>query len=548
MQREIITLQLGEYANHVGAHWWNLQEAGFIYDPKQIALKEVENDILFRQGLTFRGEETYTPRLLLFDVRSSLRTLPEQGFLYKGDSSRGGVTWNGAIEKVERDITSNNKETSEGEDIAMEVTDQERITGACYIPSDTTIASDVMSWSDYLVTQLHPRSVNLIPNEVEIGFPHSNSYCMGSLCLQNAEFSQLIENQLHFFVEDCDNLQGFQLLSGLSDGYGSLTSQLLSSLSDEYHKSGKCCIPFLPSLPLIDSFDTFSPHLTLALNLSDWLEHASMLTPLSNSQLPLPFLHHQSNSYHTASVLAAAIDTASLIYRIPESGLDMQDYTSILTASGRKLTSLSTLLPFPLLRESTLLHSLSLHPLISAACLTPSVHASCTPITACNIVRGIPPSYKLFGTGTSSYDSFTSPNDLISHEFGSKYSGCNSFSMLANSPLTLRYPFPNIFSSNITHDGFITSHISTDTVESRLATNPVKSIPVSTAIENHNGLFTLVNNCVELFQNKTYLQLFSVAQKLELDTLQETRHSLLDVLDRYPVPEDLVLQSDTDSD
>ena len=30
---EILTLQLGHYANHVGAHLWNAQEALFHYDP-----------------------------------------------------------------------------------------------------------------------------------------------------------------------------------------------------------------------------------------------------------------------------------------------------------------------------------------------------------------------------------------------------------------------------------------------------------------------------------------------------------------------------------
>jgi hypothetical protein len=30
---EIITLQLGNYANHVGAHFWNAQEALFTFDP-----------------------------------------------------------------------------------------------------------------------------------------------------------------------------------------------------------------------------------------------------------------------------------------------------------------------------------------------------------------------------------------------------------------------------------------------------------------------------------------------------------------------------------
>ena len=110
MQREIVTLQLGGVANHVGTHWWNLQEAGFIYDPALLPQKEVENDILFRLGLTPRGQETYTPRLLLCDVRSSLRT---------DLSHRCEVdTWTGPVEIVERDALGKSSASNE-QDMSM---------------------------------------------------------------------------------------------------------------------------------------------------------------------------------------------------------------------------------------------------------------------------------------------------------------------------------------------------------------------------------------------------------------------------------------------
>ena len=55
----IITLQLGHYANHVGAHFWNTQEAGFVYpdgDKTSPAELEVNHGVLFREGRTRRGE------------------------------------------------------------------------------------------------------------------------------------------------------------------------------------------------------------------------------------------------------------------------------------------------------------------------------------------------------------------------------------------------------------------------------------------------------------------------------------------------------------
>lgn len=71
--REVITLQIGNYSNYVGAHWWNIQvshqlclkrkfvseknififvlkESGFSYDPEG-PRSEISNDVLFREGV-----------------------------------------------------------------------------------------------------------------------------------------------------------------------------------------------------------------------------------------------------------------------------------------------------------------------------------------------------------------------------------------------------------------------------------------------------------------------------------------------------------------
>ena len=48
---EIITLQLGHYANFVGAHWWNMQEGSFSRTQSGFE-KEINHDRLFHSGLT----------------------------------------------------------------------------------------------------------------------------------------------------------------------------------------------------------------------------------------------------------------------------------------------------------------------------------------------------------------------------------------------------------------------------------------------------------------------------------------------------------------
>jgi len=97
---EVLTLQLGHYANHVGAHLWNIHEAQLDYTSADAARAsgggagpqagkegegkgegegegEDEADVLFRAGETLAGQLTYTPRLLLFDLNGALRALPK---------------------------------------------------------------------------------------------------------------------------------------------------------------------------------------------------------------------------------------------------------------------------------------------------------------------------------------------------------------------------------------------------------------------------------------------------------------------------------------
>ena len=56
----IVTATLGPLANHVGAHFWNLQEAQF-----DEADGPVDHDVLYRRGLDRRGHETFLPRVLV---------------------------------------------------------------------------------------------------------------------------------------------------------------------------------------------------------------------------------------------------------------------------------------------------------------------------------------------------------------------------------------------------------------------------------------------------------------------------------------------------
>ena len=99
--REIITLQLGNFSNFLGAHFWNIQECGL--DPELGADGEpvvqpghAEPSVLYRQG---RKEQERHPRLVLCDGADRFGSLSRDGVVHteaahideSGVDSWGGV-------------------------------------------------------------------------------------------------------------------------------------------------------------------------------------------------------------------------------------------------------------------------------------------------------------------------------------------------------------------------------------------------------------------------------------------------------------------------
>ncbi|KAI8880499.1 hypothetical protein K501DRAFT_191244 [Backusella circina FSU 941] len=85
--REIITLQLGSLANYTGTHLWNSQEEYFDYggiNPNKST--ELNHDVLYRTGETPSGVATYTPRVLIYELKGGFGSLQKYNRLFSGGS------------------------------------------------------------------------------------------------------------------------------------------------------------------------------------------------------------------------------------------------------------------------------------------------------------------------------------------------------------------------------------------------------------------------------------------------------------------------------
>lgn len=144
--REILTLQFGHYSNYVGAHFWNLQELSFDYTGT--VKTEVNHDILYREGKNANGETTYTPRLLLADLKGSLKSLPASGGLLEDNESE--CEWD-KVEKIAEPPPAKNEYLADIDGEATTVKSKEY-----------NLDEQVNTWTDFLYPRFHPRTINIV--------------------------------------------------------------------------------------------------------------------------------------------------------------------------------------------------------------------------------------------------------------------------------------------------------------------------------------------------------------------------------------------------
>lgn len=66
------------------------------------------------------------------------------------------------------------------------------------------------------------------------------------------QFKEAFEDRLHFFAEECDSLQGFQLLVDTDDGFAGLGGCLAQELAEEYGPKGILSVSTSPRTQPLD--------------------------------------------------------------------------------------------------------------------------------------------------------------------------------------------------------------------------------------------------------------------------------------------------------
>ncbi|NXE84941.1 MSTO1 protein, partial [Cochlearius cochlearius] len=154
----------------------------------------------------------------------------------------------------------------------------------------------VQLWSDYLNVHLHPKSVYVIRQYMHDGECGClEAFGQGESLLQDPGCVEELEDRLHFYVEECDYLQGFQVLCDLHNGFAGVGAKVTELLCDEY--SGKGILtwgltPATSNLGILmvgfffssqDFLKNFYRLMNTALGIVRLSGHSSLFCPLSLS-------------------------------------------------------------------------------------------------------------------------------------------------------------------------------------------------------------------------------------------------------------------------
>ncbi|CAG8526737.1 2623_t:CDS:10 [Dentiscutata erythropus] len=478
---EIVTLQFGHFSNYVGAHFWNNQEEYFSFDTGQHAQEiEVLHDTLFRAGVTQSGIETYTPRLMVYDLKGGFGSIKKMNRLYDEISDyqkdcncvsasrfhdlvvRNWKSKTYAQTPYPKNEYLQSLEEEEEKDLSAEYTNNMEIDSTERI---FDLDETVKMWSDFNRIYYHPKSINTISNyqfDDELMPFDVFSYGKNAYLSQQKEEDSFEEN-FRFFTEECDAIQGFQVLTNIIDGFGGFTCSFIERLREEYPKT-----PVI-SFGITDGQE-WSPvgHHRYFKQIMNSSLSTIYLSELSSLFIPLNvhtnLLRHGSTKfiqptinlpYHSSCVLSAAIETSTFPFRSRRNTIHMHDFVTRLNWHGNtKIGTLGFAFPLPMsvygdIDTQTLLPNDD-RSVLNDLSLPPEPHTSKI-YGQSVVVRGIPDEFRAV-SGIEQKKS----SDVISDMFG-RFQSLGSYSNSFFST-NVFYPIPNSFPNifkNLNSDGYI---------------------------------------------------------------------------------------------
>lgn len=515
--KELVTFQVGSYANFIGSHFWNFQDEllGLFEDPQADMVFKNQNldmDVLYRTGETQQGIPTYTPRLISVDFQGSLGSMSSHGTLYNQSSSLSSsiTTWNGNVSTQASEPYKKNlflqrlydegkeKVANANGDSQSEIQDTDVVN---------SLEESVEFWTDYSKVHYHPQSLFEL-NGSWVNPQEFNNYGIGKNTLSEGLQGDEINERFRFFIEECDHVQGIQFIIDDSGGFSGVGASILENIADDYTN-----VPVV--LYSVRSPSSFINPKTRKQNIYSNLHDAvsfSALSSLCNLIIPvgLPslnesrfsqFLNLQDNKlYHSSGVYASVIHSVSLPFRMKRIGpngeslyecgaMDLYEGIQMLAGQGRQnyVAVLDACIPAPSLVGRVFKQSL----LENLLPLTPETAYDVEDLQAIEsvIVQGV--------LGSEEHEATLSEVKEAMETAYEKATTRPRFSHLSVSrcPLPIPLPFPSIFGTRVGRRGEILSNpVSESESMSRRGSIDVHSIPMAARLRSSTAILPFLEN------------------------------------------------------
>nr|XP_034793090.2 protein misato homolog 1 isoform X7 [Pan paniscus] len=413
-------------------------------------------------------------------LSGSLSSLKEEGGLYRDKQLDAAIAWQGKLTTHKEELYPKNPYlqdflSAEGvlsSDGVWRVKSIPNGKGSSPLTTATTpkplipTEASIRVWSDFLRVHLHPRSICMIQkynHDGEAG--RLEAFGQGESVLKEPKYQEELEDRLHFYVEECDYLQGFQILCDLHDGFSGVGAKAAELLQDEYSGRGIITWGLLPGpYHRGEAQRNIYRLLNTAFGLVHLTAHSSLVCPLSlggslglrpEPPVNFPYLHYDATlPFHCSAILATALDTVTVPYRLCSSPVSMVHLADMLSFCGKKVVTAGAIIPFPLAPGQSLPDSL-----MQFGGATPW-----TPLSACGepsgtrcfaqsvVLRGIDrachTSQLTPGTPPpSALHACTTGEEILAQYLQQQQPGVMSSSHLLLTPCRVAPPYPHLFSS-----------------------------------------------------------------------------------------------------
>ncbi|KAI8331202.1 tubulin domain-containing protein [Chlamydoabsidia padenii] len=519
--REILTLQLGPIANYVGTHYWNTQEAYFNYDDSDVPT-EFEHDVLFRAGVSSSGIETYTPRVLMYDLKGGFGSLQKYNKLFSGVESQ--VEWDQGVST----ITSHSTKHAYQEHLELiEEGGEDTMDMVTHLDDQT-----VTTWSDFNRVYYHPRATNPITtHQADDPLSPFDTYTAGRQAYaDNEKESDIFEDAFRTMVEECDQIQGFQLFTGVDDAFGGFAEGLLNDIRDEFSKSTILTFGMMTGTSS-DGNQRWRQKKSL-----NHVFSTTRLSTLSSIYVPLysptlnriqqsglaSYIHPNCESlYHTSAILSASIETVTTPYRLKKNKMKLGDLDGLLNwRRDTKLAGVSVSLPLPISDQG---YDASL------SRRSPLLNLSTTDDVKPEEVYG----ESIVIRGCPHIESSSSYLDHILASFKDKNHPLQSRTFV-ESAYPLPDSYPRFFSQHITSNGRISNTRHMD---------PPSSLPMLTHFSTNSNMAHILQTQLDQTKAVSLKEYFEYAEGdfgLSREEYLETKEEMMNLIDVYSVDDQMV--------